>query len=127
MCWRRLRAFLCISLAFWLLLPCSSWGDVVLSEAEATALETSLRNAKAELQRQEISIKELESSLSEARTLQEKQQTVIEKQQKELTRLSQSWKKQEREAQWGKVKNLLIGLGIGIAGGVVGGYYLATK
>ena len=125
---------------FWLLLallllqPCYSFSDVVLTDAEATQLRQSLLTAKKELTEQQRQIEKLQSTLSEQRSELEKSREELQRSQSEtealksnLTALSQSWKQQKSEARWAKTKCLLIGLGIGIAGGFVGGYYLANR
>ena len=130
---RRLKTFW-LFVALLLLRPCCLFSDVVLTDAEATQLRTSLQTAKSELTEQQRAIEKLqrqlteaESELQTARIQLEKSQTETEALKSNLTALSQSWKQQKSEARWGKTKALLIGLGIGIAGGFVGGFYLAGR
>ena len=131
---RRLKAGLLIYLALLLLWPCSCWGDVVLTDQEATALKASLRKADEQLQKAQS---ELETSNAKLQTAEQRLeraekesaelQKELQEQEKRYETLSTSWKKQRSEARWGKVKSLLIGLGIGIAGGIAGGFYLANR
>ena len=132
MCGRRLRAGLVIYLALLLLWPCSCWGDVVLTDEEATALRTSLTTAKKELTEQQKQIEQLRKQLTEAESelttaseQLERSRTETEALRNNLTKLSGSWKEQQREARKAKTKALFIGLGIGAVGGFCGGWYLA--
>lgn len=114
------------------MLPCyCSWADVVLTDEEATALKASLQTAKKELTEQQNTIERLQSTLEtqksdlkSAREQLEKSQSETEMLKQDLTKLSAFWKEQKKEAMWGKVKAFAIGLVIGAAGGLAGGYYL---
>jgi len=130
---RRLRIFWLL-LVLLLLRPCCLFSDVVFSDAEVTALKTSLQTAKKELKEQQTQIEGLQSTLSEQRSeLKSAREQLVTSQketeelQTQLTKLSKSLKELRSEARWGKTKCLLIGLGIGIAGGIAGGYYLANR
>lgn len=136
---RRLKTLLCGWLVFCLLLPCSCWGDVVLSEAEWTrlnqSLETSdkaLAKAQEKLEQSDEKLAKAEQKLAIAEQKLEKAENrsaELEKksQQQELglQKASKYLKQQEREARAAKVKALFIGLGIGAVGGFCGGFYLA--
>lgn len=114
------------------MLPCCcSWADVVLTDQEASQLKMSLQTAKKELTEQQNTIERLQSTLEtqksdlkSAREQLEKSQSETEMLKQDLTKLSASWKEQKKEARWGKVKAFAIGLVIGAAGGLAGGYYL---
>ena len=131
MCGIKSKIFL-LALAAFLLLPCCcSWADVVLTDEEAAALRTSLMTARKELTEQQKQIGKLQSTLESQRNeLQSaraqllKSQTETEALKQDLTKLSKSWKEQKKEARWGKIKAFTIGLVIGAAGGLAGGYYL---
>ena len=112
------------------LLACCShtcWADVVLTDEEATALETSLRTAKKELNEQASRIENLESNLSEAekqlteaKKSQAELQTTIDEQRNRLTTLSTSLKKQEREQKMQKFWTGVKIVGAFVLGGAVG-------
>lgn len=138
MCGIRSRIFL-LSLAGLLLLQCSfAWADVVLTDAEVTVLKQSLQTAKNELTEQQRQIEKLENSLNSAKEeLNESEKNLTEAQKQlqisenetemlkqDLTKLSKSWKEQKKEARWGKVKAFCMGIAIGGAAGLAGGYYL---
>ena len=94
--------------------------DVVLTDEEATALETSLRTAKKELNEQASRISELENSLTEAKKSQAELQTTINEQQNKLTTLSTSLKKQEKEQKMQKFWTGVKIVGAFVLGGAVG-------
>ena len=131
MCGIRSRIFLLVLAAFLLLPCCCSWADVVLTDQEASQLKMSLQTAKKELKEQQTQIEGLQSTLEmqksdlkSAREELQKSQTETEMLKQDLTKLSASWKQQKREAGWGKVKAFCIGIVIGGAAGLAGGYYL---
>lgn len=126
------------SRTFWLLLaalllqPCSSsWGAVVLTDEQETALNQHLDELEKEAKEQKSTIKELKNQLAEAKS-------ELESAKKELTesnralnevkdtsvQLEKYLKKEKREARLDKAKAFCIGLAIGAAGGLAGGYYL---
>ena len=131
MCGQKLR-ILWLVLAVWLLLPCCcSWADVVLTDEEATALKASLMRADEQLQKAHSELKISDEKLARAEQKLEKAEKESAELQKELkeqeqrfVQLSTSWKEQKKEARWGKVKAFCIGVLIGGAAGIAGGYYL---
>ena len=131
MCGIKSKIFL-LSLAALLLQPCcSSWGAVVLTDEQETALNLHLDELEKEAKEQKSTIKELKNQLAEAKS-------ELESAKKELTesnralnevkdtsvQLEKYLKKEKRQARLDKAKAFCIGLVIGVTGGLAGGYYL---
>lgn len=138
MCGTRSRIFLLLLVGL-LLLQCSfAWADVVYTEAQVTALNLHLDSLEKELNEQKQNAETLQAQLTGARSelkqAQNELQTAknsLEKSQQELKgqkttlgQLEKSLDKERKLNRWGKVKAFAIGLVVGAAGGLAGGYYL---
>ena len=117
---------------------CLSWGAVVLTDEQETALNLHLDELEKEAKEQKSTIKELKNQLTEAKAELKNAKSELESAKKELTesnralnevkdtsvQLEKYLKKEKRQARLDKAKAFCIGLVIGVTGGLAGGYYL---
>lgn len=122
-----LKNIFVLSLVLSLLSVSTCWGEVVLTDEEATLLKQSLTTAERELNEQASRIESLENSLNEAEKQLEKAkntqaelQTTIDGQQNKLKQLSTSLKEQKKEQRKQKLWTGLKIAGAFVIGGAVG-------
>lgn len=142
---RKIGVFL---LALSVLLPCSSWADVRLTDQEYDLLMKDLTDAR-ELQKkqsdkiaslesdlttvrkiQESSdrrIEKLESDLSSAKAQQQESETTIKELRSDLMTVSKSFKTLKREQRKEKVEAFLWGTAAGFCGGFGTGVYMESR
>lgn len=102
------------------------------------SLEKELKSAKQKLKEQgnqlsdvkiysnelEIKLNKSRKELSEAKTSLEKLKKDSTEQKDTLGQLEKSLKQERKLNRWGKAKAFCIGIVVGAAGGLAGGYYL---